>query len=196
MAHHNTLFSQTLSLIPGHVFQKLERKHKTGRSSRKFGFKQQFTAMAFIQLAARHSLRDGIRALSAAGKKLYHWGMTTVARSTFADANNSRPVGFFQDLFAEMYKLCSPKSPRHKFRFKCKLHGCHDHQSVPFAVPMGLIPQEKGGVKINTVLDHDGYIPAFADISNARAHESRMAKSLDLPKGSIVTFDKGYISYT
>jgi hypothetical protein len=55
--------------------------------------------------------------------------------------------------------------------------------------------RNKGGVKINTVLDHDGYIPAFADISNARTHESRMAKSLTLPKGSIVAFDKGYICY-
>jgi len=49
MAHHSTLFSQTLSLIPRHVFQKLEHRHKTGRSSRRFGFKEQFTVMAFIQ---------------------------------------------------------------------------------------------------------------------------------------------------
>ena len=41
--HHNTLFSQTLSLIPRHVFQKLENRHKTGRSSRRLGFKEQFT---------------------------------------------------------------------------------------------------------------------------------------------------------
>ena len=46
------------------------------------------------------------------------------------------------------------------------------------------------------MLDHDGYIPAFVDISNAKTHESRMAKSLSLPKGSIVTFDKGYIAYS
>ena len=64
MAHHNTLFSQTLSLIHRHVFQKLEAKHKTGRASRKFGFKEQFTVMAFIQLAARRSMRDGLRCLA------------------------------------------------------------------------------------------------------------------------------------
>lgn len=49
---------------------------------------------------------------------------------------------------------------------------------------------------MNTVLDHDGYIPAFIDISKAKTHESRMAKSLSLTKGSIVTFDKGYICYS
>jgi len=122
MSHHNTLFSQTLSLIPRHVFQQLEARHKTGRISRKFGFKEQFTVMAFIQLAARRSMRDGLRALSAAGSRLYHWGLKPVARSTFADANNSRPVDFFKDLFVEMYGLCAQKEPKHRFRFKCKLY--------------------------------------------------------------------------
>ncbi|SFW60518.1 protein of unknown function, partial [Desulfovibrio desulfuricans] len=84
MSHHTTLFSQLLSLIPGHVFEKLERKHKTGRSSRQFGFKEQFTVMAFIQLAARRSLRDGLRALEAAKRRLYHLGLKSVARSTVA----------------------------------------------------------------------------------------------------------------
>jgi hypothetical protein len=197
MSHHNTLFYQMLSLIPRHVFQKLELRHKTGRSSRRFGFKEQFTTMAFIQLAARRSMRDGLRALSAAGSKLYHWGLKNVSRSTFADANNSRPVGFFKDLFAEMYGLCRPCAPKHKFRFKCKLYSM-DASTISLCLslfPWAAFRQNKGGIKMHTVLDHNGYIPAFADISQAKTHESRMAKSLSLPKGSIVTFDKGYINY-
>lgn len=197
MSHHNTLFSQTLSLIPRHVFQKLERRHKTGRSSRKFGFKEQFTVMAFIQLAARRSMRDGLRCLSAAGNRLYHWGLKTVARSTFADANNSRPVGFFQDLFAEMYGLCAAKSPKHKFRFKSKLFSL-DATTIKLCLslfPWASFRQTKGGIKMHTLLDHDGHIPAFVAVTDARTHESRMAKALELPKGSIVVFDKGFISY-
>lgn len=198
MSHHNTLFSQMLSLIPRHVFQKLEHRHKVGRASRKFGFKEQFTAMAFIQLAARRSMRDGLRCLAAAGNRLYHWGLKNVPRSTFADANNSRPVEFFKDLFAEMYGLCQPHAPRHKFRFKCKLYSM-DATTISLCLsifPWASFRRNKAGVKVNTVLDHDGYIPAFVDISNAKTHESRMAKSLSLPKGSIVTFDKGYIAYS
>ncbi|WP_145954817.1 DUF4372 domain-containing protein [Candidatus Desulfovibrio trichonymphae] len=56
MAYTTILFSQTLSLISGHVFQKLAHRHKTGPSSRKFRFKAQFTVMAFIQSAARRSI--------------------------------------------------------------------------------------------------------------------------------------------
>jgi hypothetical protein len=198
LSHHNTLFSQTLSLIPRHVFQKLESRHKTGRSSRRFGFKEQFTVMAFIQLAARRSLRDGLRCLAAAGNRLYHWGLKNVARSTLADANNSRPVEFFKDLFAEMYGLCRPHVPKHKFRFKSKLFSM-DATTIKLCLslfPWASFRQRKGGVKVHTVLDHDGYIPAFVAVTDAKTHESRVAKALDLPEGSIVVFDKGYICYS
>lgn len=197
MSHHTTLFSQTLSLIPRHVFQKLEHRHKTGRSSRKFGFKEQFTVMVFIQLAARRSMRDGLRCLEAAGSRLYHWGLKNVARSTFADANNSRPMGFFQDLFVEMYGLCVTKAPKHKFRFKSKLFSL-DATTIKLCLslfPWASFRQTKSGVKIHALLDHDGHIPAFATVSDAKTHESRIAQALKLPKGSIVVFDKGYISY-
>jgi hypothetical protein len=198
MAHHNTLFSQTLSLIPRHVFQKLEHRHKTGRASRKFGFKEQFTVMAFIQLAARRSMRDGLRCLEAAGKRLYHWGLRSVARSTFADANNSRPVGFFQELFAEMYSLCAAKAPKHKFRFKSKLFSL-DATIIKLCLslfPWATFRQGKGGIKTLTLLDHDGHIPAFVAVTDAKTHESRMSKNLELPKGSIIVFDRGFIDYS
>ena len=144
-------------------------------------------------------MRDGLRSLSAAGKKLYHFGLKSIARSTFADANNSRPVGFFQDLFAEMYQLCaaSPKTPRHRFRFKCKLYSL---DATTISLCLSLFPwaefrRKKGGIKMNTILDHDGHIPAFVAIDKAKTHESQMLKSFALPMGSIVTFDKGYINF-
>ena len=148
--------------------------------------------MAFIQLAARRSMRDGLSCLSAAGNRLYHWGLKTVARSTLADANNSRPVRFFQDLFAEMYGLCAAKSPKHKFRFKSKLFSLDATTIRPCLslFPWASFRQTKGGIRMHTLLDHDGHIPAFATVTDAKTHESRMAKALELPKGSIVVFEK------
>ena len=102
--------------------------------------------MAFIQLAARRSRRDGLRCLAAAGNYLYHWGLKTVARSTFAEANNSRPVGFFKDLFAQMYSLCRPQAPRHKFHFKSKLFSL-DATTIRLCLSLFLwasFPPEKG----------------------------------------------------
>ena len=49
---------------------------------------------------------------------------------------------------------------------------------------------------MHTLLDHDGDIPAFASVTEARTHESCMVNALALLKGSIVVFDKGYFSYS
>ena len=99
--------------------------------------------MTFIHLAARRSMRDGLRCLTAIGNRLYHWGLKNVARSTFADANTSRPAGYFQDLFAEMYALCRPHAPKHKFRFKCKLY-CMDATTISLCLSLGVLPLEQG----------------------------------------------------
>ena len=197
LAHHNTLFSQILSLIPGHVFKSLENRHKTGRCSRQFGFKEQFTVMAFIQLAARCSLRDGLRCLTAAGKRLYHWGLKSVARSTVCDANRDRPAAFFQDLFSAMYQQCLNSAPKHKFKFKSRLFSL---DSTTISLCLSLFPwarfrRGKAGIKMHTLMDHDGCIPAFVAVTEARAHDRKAVDILNLPKGSIVVCDKAYNSY-
>lgn len=46
--------------------------------------------------------------------------------------------------------------------------------------------QTKGPVKLHLLLDHDGYFPVFARITDALTHEMRVARILSLPKGSIV----------
>ena len=197
MAYCNTLLSHTLALIPRHVFQKLENRHRTGRSSRKFGFKEQFTVMAFIQLAARRSLRDALRCFVSAGRRLYHLGLRVIARSTVADANKSRPVDFFKDLFSEMYALCATKAPSHKFRFKSKLYSM-DASTIKLCLqlfPWAKFRKAKAGIKMHTVLDHNGYIPAFVNITEAKIHEARVAPQTDFQPGSIVVFDRGYNNY-
>ena len=49
---------------------------------------------------------------------------------------------------------------------------------------------------MHTLLDHDGCIPAFVKISEAKKHDSKMAQILNLPTGSIVACDRGYVSFS
>jgi len=65
------------------------------------------------------------------------------------------PVGFFKDLFAEIYGLCAQKTSKHRFRFKCKLYSM---DATVISLRLSLFPwatfrKNKAGVKINTVLD-------------------------------------------
>jgi hypothetical protein len=153
--------------------------------------------MAFIQLAARRSLRDALRCFVSAGRRLYHLGLRVIARSTVADANKSRPVDFFKDLFSEMYALCATKAPSHKFRFKSKLYSM-DASTIKLCLqlfPWAKFRKAKAGIKMHTVLDHNGYIPAFVNITEAKIHEARVAPQTDFQPSSIVVFDRGYNNY-
>ncbi len=197
MAHCNTIFHQMLKLIPRHHFAKLEAEHSTGRKARSFTRWSQLLHLLSMQLTARVSLRDGVSSLKARIKSLYHLGIKPVARSTFADANHQRPASFFEALFGLMYRRCQPLAPKHKFNFKNKLYSL---DATVVSLYLSLFPwaafrRTKGGIKLHTLLDHDGYLPVFVAISPAREHEVKKARSLSLPKGSIVVEDMGYTDY-
>lgn len=96
-----------------------------------------------------------------------------------------------------MYRRCQPLAPKHKFKFKNKLFSL---DATVVSLCLSLFPwascrRSKGGIKLQTLLDHDGYLPAFVALSPAREHEIRKARSLSLPKGSIVVADLGYTDY-
>jgi hypothetical protein len=197
MAHCNTIFHQMLKLIPRHHFGKLETEHGTGRKARSFTRWSQLVHLLSMQLTARVSLRDGVSSLKARIKGLYHLGVKPVARSTFADANHQRPASFFEALFGLMYRRCQPLAPKHKFRFKNKLFSL-DATVVSLCLtlfPWAAFRRTKGGIKLHTLLDHDGYLPAFVAVSPAREPDIKKARSLSLPKGSIVVEDLGYTDY-
>ncbi|MBI9080480.1 MAG: DUF4372 domain-containing protein [Pseudodesulfovibrio sp.] len=140
MVHYNTILSQLLSLIPRHVFTQAEREHPTARKTRTFNRWNQFVCLSFIYLAARHSMRDGLRNLAVNARKLYHLG-----------ANNTRPAEFFQALFGAVYKRCQAVSPVHKFRFKNKLFSL-DASTVKLCLdqfPWASFRKNRGGIKLH-----------------------------------------------
>jgi hypothetical protein len=198
MQSFTTVFAQLLSVVPKYVFVKLSREHRGKRSPRTFLRWDQFVHLLHIQLAGCKSLRDGIMGMNAATKRLYHLGVKPVARSTFADANNERPYTFFEALFGELYRRCLPKAPKHKFSFKNKLFSL-DASVVDLCLtlfPWAKFRTTKAGIKLHTLLDHDGYLPAVVTVTEAKCHETNIAKLFRLPRGSIVVFDRGYIDHT
>ena len=197
MAHCNTLFNTMLNFIPRHQFSALEKRHSTGRRSRSFSRWSQFVHLMFMQLTGRSSLRDGIQSMNSRADNLYHLGAKPVSRSTFADANNVRPASFYDALFTKIYQRCRIVSPKHKFKFKNKLFSL-DASVIDLslsAFPWARFRRTKSAVKIHTLLDHSGYLPAFVAITDGKTHETKVATSLSLPKGSIVVEDKAYNDY-
>jgi IS4 transposase len=84
-----------------------------------------------------------------------------------------------------------------KFRFKNKLFSL-DATLIELCVGLfewAKYRQTKGAVKLHLLLDHEGYLPVFADLTKGRVHEINIARRLSFPKGSIVVIDRGYTDY-
>jgi putative transposase len=155
--------------------------------------------MMFAQITGRASLRDVTDSLQTQSGRLYHLGMNSVKRSTLADANNRRPAEFFQALFENSYQRCASLAPvKKKFRFKNKLYSL-DASTIDLCLSVfswAKFRSTKGGVKLHALLDHDGYIPRFASITNAKTSDLTYARTLTLPPGSIVAADRAYIDFS
>ena len=55
--------------------------------------------------------------------------------------------------------------------------------------------QGKGAVKLHMLLDHDGYLPVFAHITEGRENDLKTLQKLHFSAGTIVVFDRAYIDY-
>lgn len=197
MAHHNTVFSQLLKLLPRHEFEALAQRHHEGRALRKMTRWSQFVAMAHAQLSGRTSLRDVVGTLAAQAAKLYHLGIGKVTRSSLARVNETQPCALFEAVFAKLLARCQGLAPRHGFRFKHKLYSL-DATTIDLCLsvfPWARFRSTKGAAKLHVGLDHDGLLPAFVTLTDGKTHDITVARTLALPRGSLVVFDRGYTDY-
>ena len=90
-AHHNTILSLLLKLVPRHEFEALARRFHNGRRLCSMTRWAQFTALALGQLSGRCGLRDVVANLAAQPQRLYQFGVERVARSSLARVNAQPP---------------------------------------------------------------------------------------------------------
>lgn len=197
MAHHTTIFSQLLQLVPRHEFENLARRHHRGRKLRRMTRWSQFLALAMGQLTGRCSLRDIVSNLTAQGRKLYHLGCGPVSRSSLARVNERQPSTLFEAVFGKLLSRCQATAPKHRLRFKAKLYSL-DASLIDLTLslfPWAGYQAKKGALKLHVGLDHGGHLPAFIRVTEGRRHEIRWARTLELPAGSLVVFDRGFADY-
>jgi hypothetical protein len=198
MVNCGSLFSQTLSLINRHDFAKAAKELGAEKGAKGFTCWQQCVAMLFCQLAQAKSLREIVDGLSCCEGKLRHLGIEQAPpRSTLSFANGKRPWQLYERVYYQLLEKAQQYAPQKKFRFKNKLLSL-DATVIDLCASLfdwAKFRQTKGAVKLHLLLDHDGYLPVFAHLTEGKSHELLIAHKLRLPKGSIVAMDRGYIDY-
>ena len=169
-----SLFSQLVGLFNRREFVSLVVEHKAERHSKGYNSWDHFVAMLFCQLAQAKSLREICGGLSCCLGKLRHLGMRQAPnKSTLSYANAHRPWEMFRDLFYATLATCRLAAPGKKFRFKNKLLSL-DSSTISLCLnlfPWAKFRRTKGAVKLHLLLDHDGYLPTYAYISNGKKHD-------------------------
>jgi hypothetical protein len=192
------MFSQILKLIPRTEFERIVKETKAEYRSKGLSSWAQFVGMMFCQLGRAHSLREIEGGLLSCEGKLAHLGIEAPKRSSLSYANAHRPPELFEKVFHALHaKVASTFTGKRKFRFKNKLMSL-DSTSIELCLSMydwAKFTRTKGAVKLHLVLDHDGYLPKFAVITDGKVHDVTVAQQLSFEAGTIVVDDRGYTDY-
>lgn len=199
MNKFNSIFGQILQIFSHQDFVRAVRETRAERSVKGFSCWGQFVAMLFCQLGQAHSLREICGGLATCLGKLRHLGVDAAPkRSTLAYANEHRPWQLYQKVFYQLLAKCRVLARGKKpFRFKNKLFSL-DATLIELCATLfdwAKYRQTKGAVKLHLLLDHEGYLPVFASITEGNVHEVNIAHTLTFPKGSILAIDRGYVDY-
>jgi len=200
MNKYSSMFGQVLQIFSKKEFYSAVKKTQAEKGAKGFSSWGQFVAMLFCQLGHAHSLREICGGLASCMGKLKHLGIETApARSTLSYANEKRSYRLYEAVFYQLLEKVRMVAPtKKKFRFKNKLFSL-DATLIELCVSLfdwAVYRQTKGAVKLHLLLDHDGYFPVFAQITDGLTHEVKIAQSLSFSKGSIVVMDRGYVDYT
>ncbi len=197
-----SVFSQLLQLFPRGAFAQAVKKHSAERNAKGFTCWGQFVAMLFCQVAQLKSLREVCMGLASCESPLKHLGISeTPKKSTLAYANENRPWELYQTIFGQLLEKCqaevAARGGRKKFRFKNKLVSL-DGSIIDLSASMfdwAKYKRTKGAIKLHLLLDHNGYLPSFAVVTEGKHSELAVARGLRLEPGTILVIDRGYNDY-
>jgi hypothetical protein len=195
-----TLFAQIMDLLPWKTFYRIVARYGGDKGVRSLNCAEQFRAMAFAQPTYRESLRDIEACLLAQAAKLYHMGFRVpVARSTLADANESRDWRIWK-CFAERLIIQARVLYCNEDLGLDLSNTVHALDSTTIDLCLSMFPwahfrTSKAAVKMHTLLDLRGNIPSFLHVSDGKLHDVQALDLLAPESGAFYVMDRGYVDF-
>ena len=194
------VFAQLIDYLPQKQFQKCVARYGGDRYAKNFSCWDQYLAMGFAQLTYRESLRDIEICLRSVGGKLYHMGFrTSVARSTLADANESRDWRIFADFAQTLIATARDLYAREPMGVDLD-QSLYALDSTTIDLCLSLFPwakfrRHKAAVKMHTLLDLHGNIPTFIRVTSGDVHDVNLLDEILPEAGAFYVMDRAYIDF-
>ncbi len=195
-----TIFAQAMDFLPLSAFRACVARYQGDYKVRGFSCLDQLLCLAFAQLTYRESLRDIETCLRAMQPKLYHMGIRgRVARSTLADANETRDWRIYADFAQVLIAIAKPLYATEPFGVDLAAT-VYAFDSTTIDLCLALFPwarfrQTKGAIKLHTLLDLRGNIPEVVYISDGKLHDVKALDVLVLLPGAYYVLDRGYLDF-
>jgi hypothetical protein len=195
-----TLFAQIMEFLPWKTFHRIVDRYSGDYRTRSLSCAEQFRVMAFAQLTYRESLRDIEVCLAAQAGKLYHMGIgAAVARSTLADANESRDWRIYFELAQRLIIKARALYVDEDFGVELA-NTVYALDATTIDLCLSMFPwapfrSTKAAVKLHTLLDLRGSIPTFIHISDGKMHDVNVLDLLLIEAGAFYIMDRGYLDF-
>ena len=195
-----TLFAQIMEYVPWKTFGRIIDRHGGDAGVRTLSCADLFRIMAFAQLTWRESLRDIEVCLTANQARLFHMGMKGApARSTLADALNLRDWRIYHGL--AMRLIHRARGLYAKDALNIELDAtvyALDATTIDLCLSLfdwAPFRTTKAAIKMHTLLDLRGSIPAFIHVSDGKMHEVNVLDILPVEAGAFYVMDRGYLDF-
>ena len=181
-------------------FQRCVARYRGDYQQKSFSCWEQFLAMSFAQVTYRESLRDIEACLESVSAKLYHMGFRgKVARSTLADANESRDWRIYADFAQVLIAIARPLYAGDPIGVDLDA-SLYALDSTTIDLCLALFPwarfrKHKAAVKMHTLLDLHGNIPTFIGITDGAVHDVNILDEILPEAGAFYVMDRGYIDF-
>jgi hypothetical protein len=195
-----TVFSQLIAFLPDREFRRCVARYDGDYRLRGFSCWDQFLCLAFAQFTYRESLRDIEACLRASPDKLYHMGIRgRVSRSTLADANEKHDWRIFADFAQILIQRARGLYADDPFGVELQ-NSAYALDSTTIDLCLAMFPwarfrEQKGAVKVHTLIDLHGNIPVFVRITDGKVHDVNILDQLLPEAGAYYVMDRGYLDF-
>ncbi|WP_258102305.1 IS4 family transposase [Marinoscillum pacificum] len=192
-----TLFSQIIHKIDRPLFNNLVAKKQTDKSSKGFNSWTHLVSMLFCHFAKSTSVRDISNGLRSATGNLNHLGVNRApSKSSISYQNERRDADLFKELYYGLLKRLGQQAnqKRVKLRIKVPVY-LLDATVISLCLSVfdwATFRRSKGAVKMHTLLEYDGKMPTYVNITKGSVSDNKGAYDIPLQKGAVIVADRYY----
>jgi hypothetical protein len=199
MPRNSFILGQFLALLPRYEFQRIVNKYNGDYRTKHFKCWDQLACLIFAHIRQERSLRDIDVSLNAHASKLYHTGIQQCPKSTLADANELRDYRIFEDFAKTLMHRARREYANTELVIDVN-NAVYALDASVIDLTLSLYPwakfrKAKGAIKLHTMIDLRGNIPAFLTITDGKVHDVKAAPQVPIEADGIYVVDRGYVDF-